>query len=457
MDLFQTALALTSLVTAVITLKARGAAADAATKKPQDFNTFQTSFLITYYIGVAADWLQGPYVYALYSSYGFSKHDIAVLFVGGFGASMIFGTIAGAIADKLGRKKACQLYCVLYIVSCATKHGKNYNVLMAGRVTGGIATSLLFSAFDSWLVCEHNTRGFDASLLSDTFSLMYFGNSLVAILSGVVAQAAADALPLTKAHGYWHYGGYCAPFDLSAAILVVDLVLITTTWRENYGSGGGDSITDDDSNAKKRGITLKAVAGDWRIWLLGTVVSLFEGSMFIFVFNWTPAFTSQVRSPPFGLIFATFMVACMGGSSLFGILSSRKVRSESTLTSIMCVAAIALATPLVTSNVVLIYAGFLLFEGCVGIYWPAIGTIKSRIVPEKMRATIYNIFRIPLNGVVLAILLNSLDVVTAFMWCSILLVVGFLAACVLMRSQRESVESSDGSDSLIDNASDADA
>ena len=57
----------------------------------------------------------------------------------------------------------------------------------------------------------------------------------------------------------------------------------------------------------------------------------------------------------------------------------------------------------------------------------------------------------------LAILLNSLDVVTAFMWCSILLVVGFLAACVLMRSQRESVESSDGSDSLIDNASDADA
>ena len=70
MDLFQTALALTSLVTAVITLKARGAAADAATKKPQDFNTFQTSFLITYYIGVAADWLQGPYVYALYSSYG---------------------------------------------------------------------------------------------------------------------------------------------------------------------------------------------------------------------------------------------------------------------------------------------------------------------------------------------------------------------------------------------------
>jgi hypothetical protein len=27
---------------------------------------------------------------------------------------------------------------------------------MVGRVLGGVATSLLFSAFESWLVAEHN-------------------------------------------------------------------------------------------------------------------------------------------------------------------------------------------------------------------------------------------------------------------------------------------------------------
>jgi len=27
---------------------------------------------------MAGDWLQGPYVYALYDSYGFSQEDIAV-------------------------------------------------------------------------------------------------------------------------------------------------------------------------------------------------------------------------------------------------------------------------------------------------------------------------------------------------------------------------------------------
>ena len=40
---------------------------------------FQLTFLTAYLLLTAGDWLQGPYVYALYSSYGFSKHDIAVL------------------------------------------------------------------------------------------------------------------------------------------------------------------------------------------------------------------------------------------------------------------------------------------------------------------------------------------------------------------------------------------
>lgn len=55
-----------------------------------------------------------------------------------------------------GRKRACVTYCITYILSCITKHSPQYKVLMIGRVLGGIATSLLFSAFESWLVAEHN-------------------------------------------------------------------------------------------------------------------------------------------------------------------------------------------------------------------------------------------------------------------------------------------------------------
>ena len=29
-------------------------------------------------------------------------------------------------------------------------------MLLVGRVAGGMATSILFSAFESWVVCEHD-------------------------------------------------------------------------------------------------------------------------------------------------------------------------------------------------------------------------------------------------------------------------------------------------------------
>jgi len=70
-------------------------------KTSSEFTTFQWTYLIPYFILVSSDWLQGPYVYALYESYGYGIGDIGLLFVAGFGSSMVFGTIIGSISDKL--------------------------------------------------------------------------------------------------------------------------------------------------------------------------------------------------------------------------------------------------------------------------------------------------------------------------------------------------------------------
>lgn len=48
----------------------------------------------------AGDWLQGPHVYRLYEYYGFDMGQIGKLFIAGFGSSMVFGTVVGALADK---------------------------------------------------------------------------------------------------------------------------------------------------------------------------------------------------------------------------------------------------------------------------------------------------------------------------------------------------------------------
>jgi hypothetical protein len=59
-----------------------------------------------------------------------------------------------------GRRSAAVLYMVTYSLSCMTKHSSDYWVLMMGRLLGGISTSLLFTAFESWLV---SVRGNGAS------------------------------------------------------------------------------------------------------------------------------------------------------------------------------------------------------------------------------------------------------------------------------------------------------
>jgi MFS family permease len=148
--------------------------------------------------------------------------------------------------------------------------------------------------------------------------------------------------------------------------------------------------------------------------------------MYIFVFNWTPALSSNSSAPPpFGLIFAAFMIACMGGSSLFGILAGGNMPSHRILIHVFLAAALALAIPIFASSNLMTLVSFMLFEACVGMYWPAIGGVKSQVVPEESRATIYNIYRVPLNGIVLGVLLNHISTTTALSCCSAMLLVAF--------------------------------
>jgi hypothetical protein len=61
----------------------------------------------------------------------------------------------GYIGIYRGRKKAALTYVVTYVLGCATKHWDVFGVLFVGRLFCGVATSLLYSAFESWLVAEH--------------------------------------------------------------------------------------------------------------------------------------------------------------------------------------------------------------------------------------------------------------------------------------------------------------
>lgn len=399
----------------------------------QAFSSFKNNYLLVYSLMMAGDWLQGPYVYYLYTTYGYGKGDIGQLFIAGFGSSMLFGTIVGSLADKQGRKRACITYCITYILSCMTKHSPQYKVLLLGRILGGVATSLLFSAFESWLVAEHNKRGFEQQWLSLTFSkAIFLGNGLIAIVSGLFGNFLVDIASL----------GPVAPFDAAACILAIGMAIILSSWGENYG----DPSDNKDLLSQFKGAAV-AIASDEKIALLGAIQSLFEGSMYTFVFLWTPALSPNDEEIPHGFIFATFMLASMLGSSFASRLMARSTpRVESYMQIVFLVSAASLLLPIVTNFFIapsevkgggislgcsIQLLGFCAFEGCVGIFWPSIMKMRSQYIPEEARSTIMNFFRIPLNIFVCIVLynVNAFPITIMFGMCSIFLFV----AAVLQR------------------------
>jgi len=424
---YHTSIAPLLLLAATLAFLARPARTEA---KPAGFGRFQQTYLGVWALCVAADWLQGPYVYQLYSAYGFQDHQIAQLFVAGFASAMVFGCVAGILADSFGRKKCCMAYCMLYIVSCLSKHVNSYSVLMFGRVTGGMATALLFSCFECWMVSEHKVRhGFSGQLLSHLFGVKFEIMYSVAIASGLLAEFGAEMLkfqPHTEG-SLIYMGGAIAPFDMAIGFLALGCLLIGVIWEENYGSRSElRNLADQSREALKFFFCDRCCAP------LCLVTTCFEGAMFAFVFNWTPALTSPGSTPPLGIIFALFMMACMAGASAATLVSQRlNARVRLLLICLLGAAAFLAASVTAGHSEQLCFASFWVFEFCVGAYYPTIGLLKSELIPEHIRGTIYNLCRAPLNAVVICLLLTDLHLTQCFRICACLLFSALLAVGIL--------------------------
>jgi len=79
-------------------------------------------------------------------------------------------------------------------------------------------------------------------------------------------------------------------------------------------------------------------------------------------------------------------------------------------------------------------AAFLAFEFSVGVYFPSIGVLKSEIVPEAVRGTTYNIYRVPLNAIVVCLLLSHISMATCFKLCAMFLIAAFASVVAISSS-----------------------
>ncbi|XP_006030660.1 molybdate-anion transporter [Alligator sinensis] len=398
------------------------------------FLRFQLDYYQVYFLALAADWLQGPYLYKLYQHYHFLEGQIAIIYVCGFASSVLFGLVSTSLVDWLGRKKSCILFSLTYSICCLTKLSWDYFVLVVGRILGGLSTALLFSAFEAWYVHEHLERhDFPAEWIPATFARAAFWNNVIAVGAGVAANLFAE----------WAGLGPVAPFMVSIPFLALVGIFAMKNWEENYGKKRALSKTCTDG--------LKCLLSDRRVLLLGIIQALFESVIYIFIFLWTPVL--DPHGPPLGIVFSSFMAASMVGSSLYRIATSKRyhlqpmhILSLSVLMVFFSLFMLTFSTNPGQENPSESFLAFLLIELSCGLYFPAMGFLRRKVIPEKDQAGVLNWFRVPLNLLACLgmLILHDSDYKTGtrnmFTICSVMMVMALLAVVSLFTVVRNNAE-----------------
>ncbi|CAO3589556.1 unnamed protein product [Absidia cylindrospora] len=373
------------------------------TELQKSFKRFQQSYLMVYLTVMGADWLQGPYLYTLYTTYGLVFEQIAMLFLTGFLSGAFAGTILGSLADLWGRRTVCLLFCATTIAALCLRLIGIFPVLVVSHIFSGTSTALMYSVFESWYVSEHTTKGYPSAWRSRTFAASTFLNGLVAIIAGLIANILVS---------FW---GVRAPYVFAIILLGLAGLMILISWSENYGESQGNHDIKM-LNVLKQGC--QVLFSNSNIIVLGAAQTFFECSMYIFVLVYTPAIESASltyfggndgQKLPLGYLFSSMMFAVMCGSLTFQgidrqastanphriIRAMPKDRLLVVSLAIACVAFCCMTYGV--SSMIILGLAYHAFEFTTGLYYPSISSLKAEEIPEESRAAVMTLLRIPMN------------------------------------------------------------
>ena len=428
-------LVLLAVVVAALVYLIQQAQANASSERvivTAEFASFQRNYCRAFLCALACEWLQNSHLFVLLRTRGLSTQRIAEIFAAGYVASWACGVL-GEVADQLGRRRNCMLCFVLFALSSLSVHSSFFSVLVMGRVMAGVASSLLQTVFDSWMLAEHYNFAYPDEWLAQTYQQVASGTTIVAVGAGLVSEAAAAL------------GGISGPFDVSLVLALSGLALVMLTWtRENFAApvtiaGFCDAL----------GRSATAIQSSHHVFYLVILQACFEAAIHIALFMWVPvlytsaaalggsgaldtvvaaaagadAGAASAAPPPFGVIFSMFMSSLMLGSYWFQLVAARGTRTVEELGRLACVtASVAMVVLAAVQSRALVLLAFLVFEVCKGVYYPVVGTLRGQYIPMEVRTIISQCSKPVLGAAVLVLLLNFAELSSIiFVLCAVLL------------------------------------
>ena len=357
-------------------------------------NKLKTGYLLAYLLARAAMWAKAPYIYTLFMSvHKFSFVEIGRLYLVDAVSALIFGPITGQLADKYGRKKFCRFYNYSVLINIILRLlGDRLTAYLAQIVTG-FGSGLINTTFEAWVVSESDREFMGYSKEAERFRRKLFvkANLYDEIISILILIICAVV---------YSYLGIYAPFVISFTFSLLSLLVIAKNWKENALS------KSETIMAQMKGALREFKKGE--VLGIGLIEGIVMACLNMFLFSWTPILkqsTSGGMNP--GFIFASMVLTMIVGTKICKLL----------IVYLYCDYFISITGCLFLQGIFLILTyykdSFLerliflcAFDGLIGFYNPVNSVLKSKILVEKYRALLMNLFRVPLNIYVIIVLLT---------------------------------------------------
>lgn len=213
------------------------------------------------------------------------------------------------------------------------------------------------------------------------------------------------------------------------------------SWNENNVEYNNKALSEEeqvkDNFFSKLSKAWTSITEDKALFAVGVIESTFKISLVLWMFMWTPLLEETIPSTIHpGAIFICFMLARLIGSELFdGLKTVMKTNTYILTIIITLTGAISFLVSYLIRNFDLRFIMLLYFDGLSGIFMPLMSSLKSQMIPEKLRTTIMTFFRFPINicAILTLFFTKYLTTVDICLICFCFMVISFITNIILFK------------------------
>jgi len=303
--------------------------------------------------------------------------------------ALISTPIFGTLADKYGRRLFSSLYSVFVIINLSLRLTRIKFLAYIAQMLTGFGSTLLTTPFESWIVYESNKlfenekdKKIVDKYLRDIFRTQALYDSYQSIIISIITALLYTFL------------GINAPLIFAIFMAAISFCIITFTWEENK-----PNAESKHSNYKSFYTACKELKKR-DVLSVGIIEGLWYACLQLYIFIWTPVllFTNHNKKINVGFIFLVFVIQSINGTLLFELLVTHLHFGYYIAYCIILV--IIFIVFFIIYNFKIFYLRLIMFSFMnfsSGFFLPLNSIVKSGIIIEKYRATLMNIYKLPIN------------------------------------------------------------